>query len=211
MVSRKFAPFLDAAAVAADLLAQPEVAQRWDLDSVLEHCPVSALSGHLLRALTTVDTYLAFRPSGAEPVSAAEYFARLVTSDIDTPANQAIRARGADMAAGGPAEVARAASAAAGQLPARLAGEDPGRLLKVAGGLVMSLQEYLKTRVVELIIHGDDLAASVGVAFGPVSPGATAMAISTLVEVARVRHGDLPVLRALARRERDSVQALRVL
>jgi hypothetical protein len=36
-------------------------------------------------------------------------------------------------------------------------------------------------------------------------------AIDTLVEVARLRHGDTAVLRALARRERDSVAALRVM
>jgi len=32
-----------------------------------------------------------------------------------------------------------------------------------------------------------------------------------LVGVARIRHGDLAVLRALTRRERDQAQALRVL
>jgi hypothetical protein len=34
--------------------------------------------------------------------------------------------------------------------------------------------------------------------------------ISTLVQIARLRHGDMAVLRALTRRERDLVQALRV-
>ncbi len=37
------------------------------------------------------------------------------------------------------------------------------------------------------------------------------LAIEALVDVARVRHGDLAVLRALTRRERDSSEALRVL
>jgi hypothetical protein len=74
----------------------------------------------------------------------------------------------------------------------------------------MTLDEYLRTRVVELVIHGDDLASSVGLAFGPVASDLATTAISTLVEVARVRHGDMAVLRALTRRERDSVQALRV-
>ena len=40
---------------------------------------------------------------------------------------------------------------------------------------------------------------------------AQAPAIETLLEVARLRHGDLAVLRALARRERDPVRALRVM
>jgi hypothetical protein len=33
----------------------------------------------------------------------------------------------------------------------------------------------------------------------------------TLVEVARILHGDVAVVRALSRRERDAVEALRVL
>jgi hypothetical protein len=64
---------------------------------------------------------------------------------------------------------------------------------------------------VELVVHADDLAASVGVEPTPPQPAATAVAIDVLVGVARVRHGDMAVLRALARRERDTVRALRVL
>jgi hypothetical protein len=37
------------------------------------------------------------------------------------------------------------------------------------------------------------------------------VAVETLVEVARLRHGDTAVLRALSRRERDPADALRVL
>ncbi len=40
---------------------------------------------------------------------------------------------------------------------------------------------------------------------------AAGLAITTLVDVARLRHGDLAVLRALTRRERDAASALRVL
>jgi hypothetical protein len=75
----------------------------------------------------------------------------------------------------------------------------------------MTLDEYLRTRVVELVVHADDLAASVGVEPVPPQPATTAVAIDVLVGVARIRHGDMAVLRALARRERDTVRALRVL
>jgi hypothetical protein len=44
-----------------------------------------------------------------------------------------------------------------------------------------------------------------------VSPVATGLVIATLVEVARIRHGDAATIRALTRRERDTVDALRVL
>ena len=72
------------------------------------------------------------------------------------------------------------------------------------------LDEYLRTRLVELTVHIDDLAISVDVA--PSVPAeAYAAAMDVLVAVGRRRHGDLAVLRALTRRERDQVEALRVL
>jgi hypothetical protein len=75
----------------------------------------------------------------------------------------------------------------------------------------MTLDEYLRTRVVELVVHADDLATSLGVELAPPRPATCSVAIDVLVGVARIRHGDLAVLRALTRRERDQAQALRVL
>jgi hypothetical protein len=74
----------------------------------------------------------------------------------------------------------------------------------------MRLDDYLETRLVELVVHDDDLATSVDV---PTElPGeALELAIDHLVAVARFRHGDLAVVRALARRERDISEALRVI
>jgi hypothetical protein len=77
--------------------------------------------------------------------------------------------------------------------------------------LVIRLDDYLATRLVELCVHTDDLAASLELPAPQLPEPATAAAICTLVDVARIRHGDAAVLRALARRERDAVSALRVL
>ena len=145
-------------------------------------------------------------------ISAATYFDTVIRSaDISETANQAIRARGEEAAAGGPAALASDAQATLERLTSRLAGEKPERPVRVAGGLAMTLDEYLRTRVVELVVHADDLAASVGVEPVPHRQATTAVAIDVLVGVARIRHGDMAVLRALARRERDTVGALRVL
>lgn len=202
--------FGEAAAAAAGLLGRPEVERHWAEPSVLAQFPVSGLAGHLLRALTTIETYLGSVPAGEPVISAAEYFARVASADINSPANQAIRARGEEMAADGAAAVAESARSAYQRLTARLPGEDPGQPVQVAGGLVLTLDQYLRTRMVELVVHGDDLASSVGLEFGPLSAALGGVVIGTLVEVARVRHGDLAVLRALTRRERDQVHALRV-
>jgi Mycothiol maleylpyruvate isomerase N-terminal domain len=206
------AAFLDAAATALHPLERRELAERWRQDSVLPKFAVAALAGHLLRGMTTVEQYL----DGPEPdeagIGAARYFHTVIRSaDINDPAHQAIRNRGADAAVGGPEALAAEARAALGRLQSGLAGVDAGRRLRVAGGLVMTLDEYLRTRVVELVVHADDLAASLGVELAPPRPATCAVAIDVLVGVARIRHGDMAVLRALARRERDPVQALRVL
>ncbi|MFP5331913.1 MAG: hypothetical protein ACLGHX_06115 [Acidimicrobiia bacterium] len=79
------------------------------------------------------------------------------------------------------------------------------------GGRLISLDDYLVTRLVELIVHSDDLAVSVGAIPPAFSREATGAVIDCLVGVARVRHGDEAVITALSRRERDTVNALRVL
>jgi len=206
------AAFLDAAATAVQVLERRELAEHWHSRSVLREFSVAALAGHLSRGMTTVERYL----DGPEPreagISAAVYFDTVIRSaDINDPANQAIRGRGGEAAAGGPAALASEARGACARLRSRLAGVEPGRRLRVAGGLVMTVDEYLRTRVVELVVHADDLAASVGVAPMAPRPETGKIAIDALVDVARIRHGDLAVLRALARRERDPVGALRVL
>lgn len=204
--------FLDAAATAVRLLEQPELAGHWAGASVLPEFTVAGLAGHLFRGMSTVERYLDEPEPSQAGISAASYFDTVIRSaDISDPANQAIRARGEEAAAGGPAALAGDARATLARLTSRLAGEGPGRHVRVAGGLVLTLDEYLRTRVVELVVHADDLAASLGVEPVPPQPATTAVAIDVLVGVARIRHGDRAVLWALARRERDTAGALRVL
>jgi hypothetical protein len=59
-------------------------------------------------------------------------------------------------------------------------------------------------------VHIDDLAVSVEVDTPQLPTAALDHAIDALVSTARHRHGDLSVLRALSRRERDELNALRV-
>ena len=206
------AAFLDAASTAVQLLERPEVARRWADASVLAQFSVAGLAGHLVRGMTTVEGYLDGPEPAGDGISAGSYFHSVIRSvNVDDPGNQAIRTRGEEEAAGGPAALAAEARAAFERLSSRLAGLKSGRRVRVAGGLVMMLDEYLRTRVVELVVHADDLAASIGVELVPPQPATCRVAIDVLVDAARIRHGDMAVLRALARRERGPVEALRVL
>ena len=205
--------FLDTAEAASALLAAPEVARRWDDPSALRLMTVRALAGHLLRGAGTVEVYLDRPEPAGEPLTAAAYYARAVpdSDDLTSRIHSAIRERGEDQAAGGPEHLAAEAAAVCRRLRERLAGEPLGRLVSVYQGIVILLDEYLLTRLIELTLHIDDLCLSVGLPTPELSEAARSAAIGTLVEVARLRHGDTAVLAALARRERDHVSALRVL
>ena len=196
------------------LLAEPALVERFDGPSALAGFSVRGLAGHLLRAMTSVDGYLdRAEPAKGEPISAAEYYAAIlaVDTDINSDLHRSVRQRGEEAAAGPAEEFAAGWNGTAARLRVRLTGADPGRLVQVYGDRVLTLDEYLVTRLIEVVVHGDDLAASLGVPAPPLPPAATGLAVATLVEVARLRHGDGAVLRALTRRERDTVDALRVL
>jgi len=196
------------------LFASGALSTRWEEPSVLPHFSVRGLAGHLLRAPTVVEAYLDGPPPPARApliTAAAYYVDALSDSDIEGDAHTLVRARGEEAAAGGPSVVAGEWEAACERLRSRLATEPPNRRVQVYRNHVLLLDEYLRTRLVELCVHADDLAASLGVAPPALPEAATEVAIATLVEVARQRRGDLAVLRALTRRERDDVEALRVM
>ena len=211
--------FCAAAEATGVLLDEPDLIEGFDGPSALEEFSVRGLAGHLLRAMTSVEGYLDAAepeadPGGVEAVSAAGYYAAVLgngTVDINDALNRAVRQRGVESAPGAPEGLSAVWAEAAARLRGRLAAEPAGRRVQVFGGLVLDLDDYLVTRLVELVVHGDDLAVSLGVAPPALDPAATALVIATLVEVARLRHGDAAVLAALTRRERDDVEALRVL
>ena len=66
----------------------------------------------------------------------------------------------------------------------------------------MGFADYLRSRLVEVLVHTDDLATSVGIDAGPPPPSAVDVALAFLLEAARRDHGDLAVLRAFTRCER---------
>ena len=131
-----------------------------------------------------------------------------MSSDLASGINVRVRATSAEEALVGHRAVVGQMDRALERLRARLEGEPEGRLVK-ARDEVLRLDDYLRTRIIELAVHTDDLCVSIGRETPPL-PG-VAVAIEALVEVAILRHGELAVLRALARRERDPDQVLRVI
>lgn len=205
--------YIQVAGRATELLADPRLGAQWDHPSALPRMTIGALAGHLGRALLQVETYLDAEPPpvDARCVTAVEYYADLVgADDLDSELNVGVRQRALESAAGGHDALRTLVRQCLRRLQERLPGEPADRLVEVFGGRAMLLDDYLDNRQVEITVHIDDLAVSLGLPTPEIPEGALETAISVLVGIARTQHGSLAVLRALARRERDHDAALRV-
>jgi hypothetical protein len=163
-----------------------------------------------VRAAGAVLAYLdrtepATRPEGAllTPVT---YF----HAAIDSPIHQRIKEVSATEAAVGPGEVAARCVEVAASMRTRLAAESSDRLVAALGGRMLTLDDFCRTRLIEVLLHLDDLAASVGVARPDTSEEGTAIVIDILIGIARHLDGDWAVLHALARNERRAVEVFPV-
>ncbi|MEU8976841.1 maleylpyruvate isomerase N-terminal domain-containing protein [Streptomyces monashensis] len=205
--------YLSVADTAAKLLAAPEVADDWRRPSALAKLSVHGLAGHLAGQVFFISTVLA-EPVPTEPaVSIHEYYRRVswIGSDLDTPFNQAIRSGGEEEATDGPAALAARVAACVEELRGILPAA-PDRLVRrpTWGPWSISLDDFITSRMLEIVVHSDDLAQSVGVP----TPEFPAAAVQTIVDVlsriALRRHGATDVLRALSRSERApaSISAL---
>ncbi len=205
--------FLDTATAVRALLAVPAIEDRWELPSALELMTVGDLTGHLVRAVTTVGRYLDSPAADGPLLDAPGYLMSVdgLDGDITSELHRGIRARAAEEAREGPAAARDTWDRTLADLRTRLGREPTDRRVAVLGGRAMALDDYLVTRLLELVVHADDLAASLDVAPPEFPPAATEAVIDCLLEVARRRHGDLAVVRAFTRRERDVAEALRVL
>lgn len=198
--------YLATARIAAGLLRQPGIAHHWSASSALPEYRISGLAGHLATAVFRVVESLDAPVPDAEPVDAVRYFARAAVPGpaLDDPIHQAVRDLGERTAGTDAADLADRVGAALADLAHRLPTLPPDRLV-FATRAVLRLDQWLLTRLVELAVHLDDLAVSIDVETPTLPPGAADLVLTTLVRIAAVHYGEVPVLRALSRRERATV------
>ena len=197
--------FLASARIAADLLRRPAVAEAWSQQSALDRFGVSGLAGHLAYQILAIPQILA-EPVPSEPtVPLLEHYARVawIGSGLDEEINVRIRGGGDAQAAEGPEALATRVDAVLKELSDSLAAE-PNRPVRIPlwGPWSLTLDDMLITRTMELLVHSDDLAVSVGIATPEFPDTAVETVIALLSTLSVRRHGPVSVLRALSRAER---------
>jgi hypothetical protein len=204
MTSMRYA-FDAAAAFAVDLLADPAVARDWAAPSALAEMTVGGLAAHLARQIFNVQRVLA-EPTGPEPpIPLLQHYARVgwIAAGLQDAPNVAIREDSEDAAQAGAAALVASAADAASELRDRLAAEPADRVVLLPWGpWSLTLDDMLITRIMEIAVHSDDLAFSVGLPDVQLPEVAADIATGLLVRLAVRRHGQAAVLRALARAER---------
>jgi uncharacterized protein (TIGR03083 family) len=207
--------FDEAADRARAVLAAPAVGDRWREPSICPGLTLGGLGAHLLGGLRRLERSTDVVPAaGATIVDPAEGFdaVRLgEPDDLARPPFSVLRDDAERLAAHGHGAISQRYTEAIARISTRLDAEDPTRPVGFREGAATTttLDEYLVTRVVELVIHADDLAESAGVRIDAPSAATADIVIGFLVRADRYRLGDAEMLRALAgRRPADLQRAL---
>lgn len=197
---------------ARPLLDHPRLADRWDEPSALERMTLGAVAAHLARAVTLVPRYLDAegRPPYRDAPAYFLSFSEQIDTDLDSEIAAAVRSRADAEAEAGLDGVRASWDDARRTLDSVLTPEMEQRGIAVLGSS-MRVTDYLVTRMLELVIHSDDLATSLGVEPPEFDEEATSAVISCLLEIARRRSSSLALIRAMARIERADPEVLRVL
>ncbi|MEO3744289.1 maleylpyruvate isomerase N-terminal domain-containing protein [Plantactinospora sp. B5E13] len=202
--------FLAAAETAAPMFREPALTQRWSAPSALADFTTGGLARHLANQIThTVDLLAAPPGDSAIPILAHYTGNAWVTSGVDSPENVDIRTRGERAAATTtPGELADTVDTALAELRRTVPAQPAARIVDF-GRWGLRVDDFLLTRVMELVVHADDLAVSLDLPTPPMPAAATEATIQLLAQVATWRHGPLAVVRTLSRRERapDSISA----
>lgn len=196
--------FPAAASISLDLVRRTEVAESWAAPSALPKMSVGALACHLARQTVRAAQLLPVPTDLAPLADADEHYARAAwvrTSSPDDPAND----RGTDdaeAALGHPAMVERAAGALE-TVRRLLAGGGAQDVVAIGWqGWGLRRDDFLLTRMLEIVVHADDLAAGLGIETPRFPDEVFAPVRDLLVRLAVRRHGQAAVIATLARRER---------
>ena len=216
LIEQRLVAFRDASAFALSVVNTPAVSERWASPSAVQRFSVRGLVAHMVAALRRMEVGLATEVSDdAVNVGLTDFYgANRIDGDSDRLGglhDQIVSHAEAKATEGFDAAVAKLRDVIERLLEILTIEALQRRLpvVQVPNGATYA-HNYLVTRVIELLVHTDDVAVSVGIDAVPPEIASTA-ALNACLEIARGNWGDLDVLRTFARAERSSLTTLRVL
>ena len=197
---------IDAVERVSVLVARPEVAAAWARESACTGMTVGGLTRHLISQPELVVSLLEADPTAgadAEVIDLLEHYARAawVREDLDGAANISIRTSSDDQAGAGVDAALDALSAARSRLAAALAAPPPTAYLPWQGWR-LATDDFLVTRLMEMVVHSDDLAASVDVPTPEFDAAVLDPVLRLLTALSLRRHGQDALVRTLSRPQR---------
>ncbi|MET0806158.1 MAG: maleylpyruvate isomerase N-terminal domain-containing protein [Lacisediminihabitans sp.] len=132
---------------------------QWELPG-LGVWTVRSLAGHTARAILTVESYLGQEePSDVTIPDAAAYYSSVYPQFTDAAA---VAARGVEAGVWLGSDPAAQVSSALTRTLAEVDSQPANRIISI-GGMGILLSEYLRTRVLELVVHTIDLTRATGI------------------------------------------------
>ena len=197
------------------ILSRAEVADAWRQPSAVVHYTVGGVAAHAAHGVLWLEQVLKdAEPTGLRRVKIPDYMGlNRVEGENDDPFGASLRAAAEAFADTGAHIVVAALTVSRDELATLLRSQSASRAVPVirVPGACAPLTEYLRTRVLEAIVHGDDVAGSVPGLQVPEPPSqAVGACLEVCLEMARARAGDLELLRAFTRVERATPDAFRV-
>jgi len=193
----------------AQLVAIPEVAEAWEDESVLLGMTVGGLTRHLVSQPESAVEFLQIEPPppDAPVVSLANLYRRTdwFGAPVDAAENTSIRDDFNAMAAGGQAHSVAILRQARADLPAAIAAAGSATYVPWQDWS-LSTDDFLVVRLMEVVVHADDLAASVGRPTPAFDDEIMHPALALLAMLSAERHGTVAAVRTLSRSERASAR-----
>ncbi|MFC7486848.1 maleylpyruvate isomerase N-terminal domain-containing protein [Knoellia sp. CPCC 206453] len=200
------AAFLACASVSLELASRDQVAAAWGDDSSCEGMSVGGLTHHLLQQLVNCGKGLSGpAPADAAVIGLLDHYAQApwvaASREGEIEPDQNAKDNGAAQA--GPDAVLDLARRALADLPSLFAQPREPDVIHIPWqGWSLATPDYLTTRMMELVVHGDDLASSVDLPTPEHEPTVVAAVLGLLAEVSLARHGQVALVRALSRPQR---------
>jgi hypothetical protein len=196
-------PFTAATRIAADLALRPEVEEHWTDESACAGMTVGALARHLVSQWFNAVRLLR-APAGSEPISVWEHYERAAWAHtpLDDESNAGIRQGSEDLAAEGPEAMRTLVQELVPEVEAVVGADHAGPVLIPWQGWSLSVEDFLLTRMMEIVVHSDDLAASVGLETPEFPAEVVTPVLDLLTGLAARRHGSTAVVRTLTRPQR---------